>query len=224
MATWSCSRRASFRATSAPSTLSSIACTGRAPTWSTTRSRRCTCRGTRARTSWPSLIALTRPRHFIPIHGEYRHLSRHVALAIAAGIPEHDCFLLEDGDSLVLSGGEARRGPTVEAGRVMLEGVDSGDPAVVGERRGARARRHGDSGGRALGENRAHRRGSRSSFARPRQRRWNLGAHAPREGGNDAAARPRSAARCMPTILASRKKSCARFGVTSATSWASGRW
>ncbi len=82
------------------------------------------------------IIALTRPRHFIPIHGEYRHLSRHLALAIAAGIPKHNCFLLEDGDSLVLGpGGEARRGSTVEAGRVMLEGADSGDPAVVGERR-----------------------------------------------------------------------------------------
>ena len=81
------------------------------------------------------MIALTRPRHFVPIHGEYRHLSRHLALAIAAGIPEHNCFLLEDGDSIVLSGGEARRGSTVEAGRVMLEGADGGDPAVVGERR-----------------------------------------------------------------------------------------
>ncbi len=82
------------------------------------------------------IIALTRPRHFVPIHGEYRHLSRHVALAIAAGIPERDCFLLEDGDSLILSsGGQARRGPTVEAGRVMLEGAEGGDPVVVGERR-----------------------------------------------------------------------------------------
>jgi ribonuclease J len=81
------------------------------------------------------MITLTRPRHFVPIHGEYRHLSRHVALAIGAGIPEKNCFLLEDGDSLVLSGGEARRGSTVEAGRVMLEGADGGDPAVVSERR-----------------------------------------------------------------------------------------
>jgi ribonuclease J len=80
------------------------------------------------------MITLTRPRNFVPIHGEYRHLSRHVALAIGAGIPEQNCFLLEDGDSLVLSGGEARRGSTVEAGRVMLEGAES-DPAVVGERR-----------------------------------------------------------------------------------------
>ncbi|HYL57743.1 MAG TPA: ribonuclease J [Candidatus Acidoferrales bacterium] len=81
------------------------------------------------------LIALTRPRWFIPIHGEYRHLSRHVALAIAAGIPEENCFLLEDGNTLVMNGAEARRGPAVEAGRVIVEGVDAGDPAVVGERR-----------------------------------------------------------------------------------------
>ena len=81
------------------------------------------------------MIALTRPRYFVPIHGEYRHLSRHVALAIAAGVPEHNCFLLEDGDSLVLNGNEARRGSSVEAGRVALEGVDNGDPAVVSERR-----------------------------------------------------------------------------------------
>jgi ribonuclease J len=82
------------------------------------------------------LIALTRPRHFVPIHGEYRHLSRHVTLAIAAGVPEHKCFLLEDGDSLILSAaGDARRGTTVEAGRVALDVEDGGDPAVVGERR-----------------------------------------------------------------------------------------
>jgi mRNA degradation ribonuclease J1/J2 len=81
------------------------------------------------------LIALTRPRWFIPIHGEYRHLSRHVALAIAAGIPEENCFLLEDGNTLVMNGAEARRGPAVEAGRVIVEGVDAGDPALVGERR-----------------------------------------------------------------------------------------
>jgi len=81
------------------------------------------------------IIALTRPRHFVPIHGEYRHLSRHLALAVAAGIPEHNCFLLEDGDTLTLSDGQARRATRVEAGRVILEGADGGDPAVVGERR-----------------------------------------------------------------------------------------
>jgi ribonuclease J len=81
------------------------------------------------------LITLTRPKNFIPIHGEYRHLSRHVSLAIAAGVPEQNCFLLEDGDSLVLNGNGARRGTRVDAGRVIVEGVDAGDIAVLGERR-----------------------------------------------------------------------------------------
>jgi ribonuclease J len=58
-----------------------------------------------------------------------------VALTITAGVPERNCFLLEDGDSLVLNGTGARRGARVEAGRVIVEGVDEGDPAVLGERR-----------------------------------------------------------------------------------------
>ncbi|MGH7839725.1 MAG: ribonuclease J, partial [Candidatus Binataceae bacterium] len=41
------------------------------------------------------MIRLVRPRHFVPIHGEYRHLAHHVRLAIAAGVAEDGCFLLE---------------------------------------------------------------------------------------------------------------------------------
>ncbi len=81
------------------------------------------------------VISLTRPKYFVPIHGEFRHLARHVALAIEAGVPERNCLLLEDGDSLVLDGAGVRRGRTVTAGRVMMEGTDVGDPALVGERR-----------------------------------------------------------------------------------------
>ena len=81
------------------------------------------------------MIALTRPANFVPIHGEYRHLSRHLALAIAAGVPERNCFVLEDGDTLILDGAGAHRGRAVEAGRVVIEGGEPGDPALVGERR-----------------------------------------------------------------------------------------
>ena len=44
------------------------------------------------------LIALVKPKYFVPIHGEYRHLRRHVALAAASGMAEGNCFLLEDGE------------------------------------------------------------------------------------------------------------------------------
>jgi ribonuclease J len=81
------------------------------------------------------MIALTHPKFFVPIHGEYRHLSRHLALAIECGVPERNCFLLEDGDTLVLDGSGAHCGASVPAGRAIIEGDERGDPALLGERR-----------------------------------------------------------------------------------------
>src|SRR6516165_349199 len=54
------------------------------------------------------MIRLVKPRHFVPIHGEYRHLVRHVRLAQEAGVAEANCFVLEDGDVLRLNNGLAR--------------------------------------------------------------------------------------------------------------------
>jgi ribonuclease J len=79
------------------------------------------------------MIRLTRPCYFVPIHGEYRHLVRHVALAIEGGIPEQNCFVVEDGGTLLLSSGQARRGQDVEAGREFVEDGE-GDPEVMRER------------------------------------------------------------------------------------------
>jgi ribonuclease J len=81
------------------------------------------------------IIRLVRPRYFVPIHGEYRHLARHVALAAGSGIPEDRCFLLEDGDTLLMSGDEVRRGRKVEVGRVVADGEELGAPALIRERR-----------------------------------------------------------------------------------------
>ena len=81
------------------------------------------------------LIKLVRPAYFVPIHGEYRHLTRHHALAIEAGVPQANCFLLEDGDSLVMEDGALRRGRTVRAGRIVADGEELGDPALLRERR-----------------------------------------------------------------------------------------
>jgi ribonuclease J len=81
------------------------------------------------------LIRLVRPSHFVPIHGEYRHLKLHHALAIEAGVPPANCFLLEDGDSLVMENGELRRGRAVTAGRIVADGEGLGDPALLRERR-----------------------------------------------------------------------------------------
>jgi ribonuclease J len=81
------------------------------------------------------MIRLTRPRYFVPIHGEYRHLAKHLTLAARNGVAERDCFLLEDGETLVMTGREVRRGARVEAGRIVADGETFGDPSLIGERR-----------------------------------------------------------------------------------------
>ncbi len=91
--------------------------------------------GHASREELAEMIRLVKPRHFVPIHGEYRHLARHHALAIEAGVAERNCFLLEDGDTLVMSGGEVRRGRSVAAGRVVTDGAEFGDPGLLRERR-----------------------------------------------------------------------------------------
>jgi ribonuclease J len=75
------------------------------------------------------MINLLRPKYFIPIHGDYRHLRRHAGLATATGAAG-EAILLEDGDVLELDGRTARKRDKVTAGRVC---IDSGSTADVVE-------------------------------------------------------------------------------------------
>jgi ribonuclease J len=77
------------------------------------------------------ILALTRPRYFIPVHGEYRHLFSHCKLAQDMGMSAADCFLLEDGQVLELSADGARRADSVAAGRVFVDGKGVGDVGDV---------------------------------------------------------------------------------------------
>ena len=84
-----------------------------------------------------AMLHLTRPRYFIPVHGEYRHLVRHIQLAQAVGIPEENCFLLEDGEVVELSSDTARRAAPISVGRVFIDGKGVGDveDIVIRDRR-----------------------------------------------------------------------------------------
>jgi ribonuclease J len=81
------------------------------------------------------LIRLVKPRYFVPIHGEYRHLVRHVRIAIEAGVAERNCFVLEDGEPLVLADGIAQRGRAAPVGRLVAEGEELGSAGLISERR-----------------------------------------------------------------------------------------
>lgn len=84
-----------------------------------------------------TMLQLTRPRYFVPIHGEYRHLVKHRLLAQEVGVPEENCFILEDGDVLELTAHSAYKSKPIQAGRVFVDGKGVGDvgDVVIRDRR-----------------------------------------------------------------------------------------
>lgn len=77
------------------------------------------------------VLNLVRPRYFVPVHGEYRHLVRHLQLAREVGVPADGCHLLEDGDVLEIRPDGAERAERVPAGRVFVDGKGIGEVGDV---------------------------------------------------------------------------------------------
>jgi ribonuclease J len=77
------------------------------------------------------LLNLVKPRFFMPIHGEFRHLSFHAQLAQSVGIPEKNIFLLEDGDVLELGQWSGKVDGKVSSGNVYVDGLSVGDVGTV---------------------------------------------------------------------------------------------
>jgi ribonuclease J len=77
------------------------------------------------------LLNLVRPRFFIPVHGEYRHLSLHASLAESVGIPKQNIFVLEDGDVLELGPNGGKVTGKVSSGNVYVDGLSVGDIGSV---------------------------------------------------------------------------------------------
>jgi ribonuclease J len=82
------------------------------------------------------MLNLVRPRWFIPIHGELRHLAHHARLAREVGIPPEQILVVEDGDTIDL-GEKLTRGERVQAGMTFVDGLGIGDvgQAVLRDRR-----------------------------------------------------------------------------------------
>jgi ribonuclease J len=82
------------------------------------------------------LINLVKPKHFIPIHGELRHLHQHADLARELGIPVDRVATIENGNSIEFEDGNMKLGDRVPGGYVFVDGAGVGDigPSVVRER------------------------------------------------------------------------------------------
>jgi ribonuclease J len=69
------------------------------------------------------ILNLIRPKYFMPIHGEFRHLMYHAKLAEKVGIPRENIFILENGEVLEINQqGIARKNGQVNAGRIFIDG------------------------------------------------------------------------------------------------------
>jgi ribonuclease J len=77
------------------------------------------------------LLSLVKPKFFVPIHGEYRHLSFHARLAQSVGVPKDNIFVLEDGDVLELNPQSGRVTGKVASSNVYVDGLSVGDIGSV---------------------------------------------------------------------------------------------
>ncbi len=77
------------------------------------------------------MIALARPKYFVPVHGEYRHLVMHSQIARSMGVEDANVFTLEDGDILEIDKRGARRSGQTSADFVYVDGLSVGVDQVI---------------------------------------------------------------------------------------------
>jgi ribonuclease J len=78
------------------------------------------------------MLGLTKPRYFVPIHGEFRMQVQHGRLAVETGVDPANVFIIENGTPIeIMADGSARRGQPVPAGYVFVDGLSVGDVGEV---------------------------------------------------------------------------------------------
>lgn len=73
------------------------------------------------------LHSLVKPKYFIPVHGEYRHLKHHAELAMMLGMPKENIHILSNGEVLELTKDSAKVSGTVSSGQILVDGLGVGD-------------------------------------------------------------------------------------------------
>ena len=73
------------------------------------------------------MLTLTKPKYFLPVHGEYKQLKKHALTAASLGIPTSNILIAENGSNVILSQDEMKLGEPVTAGAVMVDGLGVGD-------------------------------------------------------------------------------------------------
>jgi ribonuclease J len=77
------------------------------------------------------IMGLVKPRYFIPVHGEQKHLRKHAALAEGMGIPTENIFIADNGYVAEINSKSIKNGAAVPAGKVFVDGYGVGDVGSV---------------------------------------------------------------------------------------------
>ena len=77
------------------------------------------------------ILSLTKPKFFIPVHGEYKHLAKHAETARKLGIAENNIIIASIGDVIETDGVDMRVKGAVQAGRVLVDGLGVGDVGSI---------------------------------------------------------------------------------------------
>lgn len=75
--------------------------------------------------------SLVKPRFFVPVHGEYRHLVKHAQLAVAMGMPKENTLVLENGQKLSVTEEAIEVDSEFENGRILVDGKGVGDVGIM---------------------------------------------------------------------------------------------
>lgn len=77
------------------------------------------------------MLETVAPKHFIPVHGEYRHLVKHCRLAQECGVAKENTFIIEDGQPITLRAGTLTPEPPLELEEILVDGKGVGDVGLT---------------------------------------------------------------------------------------------
>ncbi|MBE6868625.1 MAG: ribonuclease J [Ruminococcus albus] len=77
------------------------------------------------------MLSITKPKFFIPVHGEFKHLMKHKQTAMSVGIPEENIIIAGIGDVIETDGVDMNITSEVPAGRVLVDGLGVGDVGAI---------------------------------------------------------------------------------------------
>ncbi|MBQ8108199.1 MAG: ribonuclease J, partial [Ruminococcus sp.] len=77
------------------------------------------------------ILSITKPKFFIPVHGEFKHLMKHKQTAMSIGVPEENIIIAGIGDVIETDGIDMRVTGQVQAGNVLVDGLGVGDVGAI---------------------------------------------------------------------------------------------